>query len=181
MAMNPGEPGFQSLLSLLVSAVFGRGWFYFVTMGSVFLALALSANTAFADFPRLTRAIAMHDYLPHVFIIRGRRLMYSHGVYALTVFTALILILFDGVTDRLIPLYAIGAFLAFTLSQAGMVVHWKKESQKTGGHHWHMFVNGIGALATGLTTLVVLASKFMAGAWVTARCYRASPDPRTGR
>jgi amino acid transporter len=168
MAMNPDEPGFQSLLSLLVTAVFGRGWFYFVTMGSVLLALALSANTAFADFPRLTRAIALHDYLPHVFILRGRRLLFSHGVYALTGFTALILILFRGVTDRLIPLYAIGAFLAFTLSQAGMVVHWKKEAGKEGSHRWHMFVNGVGAVATGLTTLVVLASKFMAGAWVTA-------------
>ena len=93
-------------------------------MGAVLLALALSANTAFADFPRLARAIAMHDYLPHVFILRGRRLLFSHGIYALTGFTGVILILFDGVTDRLIPLYAIGAFLAFTLSQAGMVVHW---------------------------------------------------------
>ena len=109
----------SELLSMLVTVVFGRGWFYFLTMGSVLLALALSANTAFADFPRLTRAIAMHDYLPHVFILRGRRLLYSHGIYALTGFTAVILILFGGVTDRLIPLYAIGAFLAFTLSQAG--------------------------------------------------------------
>ncbi len=167
MAMNPDEPNYQSLLSLLVMAVFGRGWFYFVTMGSVFLALALSANTAFADFPRLTRAIAMHDYLPHVFILRGRRLLFSHGIYALTGFTALILIAFGGVTDKLIPLYAIGAFLAFTLSQAGMVRHWQKE-QKHPGRIWHMFVNGTGAVATGITTIVVLASKFMSGAWVTA-------------
>jgi amino acid transporter len=169
MAMAPDDPQFQSLLSLLVAAVFGRGWFYYSTMGSVFLALALSANTAFADFPRLTRAIAIHDYLPHVFILRGRRLLFSHGIYALTGFTAVILILFDGVTDRLIPLYAIGAFLAFTLSQAGMVIHWKNQhGEHKGGRVWHMFVNGLGALATGLTTLVVLASKFMAGAWVTA-------------
>jgi amino acid transporter len=169
MAMEPTDPQFQSLLSLLVAAVFGRGWFYYSTMGSVFLALALSANTAFADFPRLTRAIAIHDYLPHVFILRGRRLLFSHGIYALTGFTAVILILFDGVTDRLIPLYAIGAFLAFTLSQAGMVIHWKNQhGEHKGGRVWHMFVNGLGAVATGLTTLVVLASKFMAGAWVTA-------------
>ena len=167
MAMNPDGPGYQSLLSLLVTAVFGRGWFYFLTMGSVLLALALSANTAFADFPRLTRAIAMQDYLPHVFILRGRRLLFSHGVYALTVFTAIILILFGGVTDRLIPLYAIGAFLAFTLSQAGMVMHWKRQEAHQ-GRAWHMFVNGIGAVATGITTCIVLASKFMSGAWVTA-------------
>ena len=168
MAMDPDNPQFQTVLSLLVSAVLGRGWFYYVTMGSVFAALALSANTAFADFPRLTRAIAMHDFLPHVFILRGRRLLFSHGVYALTGFTAVILILFRGVTDRLIPLYAIGAFLAFTLSQAGMVMHWKKQEGDHKGRGWHMFVNGVGALATGLTTIVVLASKFMSGAWVTA-------------
>ena len=168
MAMEPSDPNYQSMLSLLVKAVFGRGWFYLLTMGSVFLALALSANTAFADFPRLTRAIAMHDYLPHVFILRGRRLLFSHGIYALTGFTALILIAFGGVTDKLIPLYAIGAFLAFTLSQAGMVIHWKKQEGDHKGRGWHMFVNGIGAVATGLTTVVVLASKFLAGAWVTA-------------
>jgi len=167
MPMDPDGTGYQSLLSLLVTAVFGRGWFYFVTMGSVLLALALSANTAFADFPRLTRAIALHDYLPHVFILRGRRLLFSHGIYALTGFTAVILILFGGVTDRLIPLYAIGAFLAFTLSQAGMVVHWMK-MDKHRGRGWHMFVNGFGAVSTGITTVVVLLAKFRAGAWVTA-------------
>ncbi|MCU1322435.1 MAG: amino acid permease-associated region [Acidobacteriaceae bacterium] len=167
MAMEPEAPGYQSLLSLLVQAVFGRGWFYYTTMGGVLLALALSANTAFADFPRLARAIAAHDYLPHVFLLRGRRLLFSHGVYALTGFTGLILILFDGVTDKLIPLYAIGAFLAFTLSQAGMVVHWQK-AEKHKGRVWHMFVNGVGAIATGLTLIVVLVAKFMAGAWVTA-------------
>ena len=167
MALNPDGAGYQSLLSLLVQAVFGRGWFYYLTMGSVLLALALSANTAFADFPRLTRAIAMRDYLPHVFILRGRRLLFSHGIYALTALTAIILILFDGVTDRLIPLYAIGAFLAFTLSQAGMVVHWYKD-QAHSGRTWHMFVNGVGAVATGITLAVVLVAKFRAGAWVTA-------------
>jgi amino acid transporter len=167
MPMEPDIPGYQSLLSLLVTVVFGRGWFYFLTMGSVLLALALSANTAFADFPRLTRAIATHDYLPHVFLLRGRRLLYSHGIYALTGFTALILILFGGVTDRLIPLYAIGAFLAFTLSQAGMVVHWLK-MEKHPGRLWHAFVNGFGAVATGITTVIVLFAKFTAGAWVTA-------------
>ena len=168
MAMDPDGAGYQSLLSLLVTAVFGRGWFYFLTMGSVLLALALSANTAFADFPRLTRAIALHDYLPHVFILRGRRLLFSHGIYALTGLTAVILILFKGVTDRLIPLYAIGAFLAFTLSQAGMVMHWKRQEGDHKHRTWHMLVNGTGAVATGITTLVVLASKFRSGAWVTA-------------
>jgi len=166
-AMEPDAFHYQSVLSILTSAVFGRGWFYYLTSASVLMALSLSANTAFADFPRLAKAIAMHDYLPHVFILRGRRLLFSHGIYALTGFTAVILILFGGVTDRLIPLYAIGAFLAFTLSQAGMVMHWKN-MEKHKGRRWHMFVNGFGAVATGLTTIVVLIAKFAAGAWVTA-------------
>jgi amino acid transporter len=167
-AMEPDAHHYQSVLSILTIAVFGRGWFYYLTMASVLAALSLSANTAFADFPRLARAIAAHDYLPHVFLLRGRRLLFSHGIYALTGFTGIILILFDGVTDKLIPLYAIGAFLAFTLSQAGMVVHWKNAEGGYRKHWWHMFVNGFGAVATGLTTIVVLVAKFVAGAWVTA-------------
>jgi len=163
-AMDPTKLGYQSVLSLLVCAVMGRGWFYFGTMGCVLLALALSANTAFADFPRLTRAIALHDYLPHVFTLRGRRLLYSHGIYALVTFTAIILIMFDGVTDKLIPLYAIGAFLAFTLSQAGMVVHWRKE----GGAPGKMLVNGVGAVATGIALVILITTKFTEGAWITA-------------
>jgi amino acid transporter len=167
MAMESG-PGYQSLLSLLVTAVFGRGFFYHLTMWSVFLALALSANTAFAGFPRLARTIAMNDYLPHVFTIRGRRLLFSHGIYALTGFTFVILVMFGGVTDRLISLYAIGAFLAFTLSQAGMVQHWRKEAPDTKGRYWKMAINGVGAVATGITTVIVLITKFKAGAWVVA-------------
>ncbi len=167
-AMEPDAHHYQSVLSILTTAVFGRGWFYYLTMASVLGALSLSANTAFAGFPRLARAIAANEYLPHVFLLRGRRLLFSHGIYALTGFTGVILILFDGVTDRLIPLYAIGAFLAFTLSQAGMVVHWKKQEGGYKRHWWHMFVNGFGAVATGITTVVVLVAKFVSGAWVTA-------------
>jgi amino acid transporter len=163
-ATDPGSAGYQSVLSQLTAAVTGKGIFYYVTIGSILLVLSLSANTAFADFPRLTRAIAQRDYLPHVFILRGRRLLYSHGIIALVVLTGALLILFGGVTDRLIPLYAIGAFMAFTLSQAGMVVHWYKQGNAKG----RMLVNGIGATATGLTTLVVLGTKFVDGAWVTA-------------
>jgi amino acid transporter len=167
MAMRPDDPHYQSLLSLLVRAVFGNGIPYYTIMATVLIALSFSANTAFADFPRLTRAIAIQDYLPHVFTLRGRRLLYSHGIYALTGFTAVILILTGGVTDALIPLYAIGAFLAFTLSQAGMVQHWRKEPAHP-GRNWHMLVNGTGAVATGFTTCIVLVSKFREGAWITA-------------
>ena len=168
MAMDPTDPHYQSLLSLIIQAVFGRGWFYHFTMWSVFLALCLSANTAFADFPRLTRSIALRDYLPHVFTLRGRRLLFSHGIYALTGLTAVILIALGGITDRLISLYAIGAFMAFTLSQSGMVVHWWKEGPGHKGRTWHMLVNGTGAVATGITTIIVLIAKFTSGAWITA-------------
>ncbi|MGA9670520.1 MAG: APC family permease [Terracidiphilus sp.] len=163
-ATAPEGSGYESVLSMLTRAVMGRGWFYYVTIGSVLLVLALSANTAFADFPRLTRAIALDNYMPHVFLLRGRRLLYSWGIYVLVGLTALLLIIFGGVTDRLIPLYAIGAFMAFTLSQAGMVMHWKRK----GKARLRMCVNGLGALATGITTLVVLLAKFVEGAWVTA-------------
>jgi amino acid transporter len=165
-AVDPGSPQYQSVLSELTAAVMGRGIFYYVTIGSILLVLSLSANTAFADFPRLTRAIALDKFLPGVFIIRGRRLLYSHGTYALTTFTAILLIIFRGVTDRLIPLYAIGAFLAFTLSQAGMVMYWRRV--RGPGALPHMLINGLGAFATGITVLVVLVAKFVEGAWITA-------------
>lgn len=165
-AMNPSSARYQSVLSQLTFAVMGRDWFYYVTMGAVLTALSLSANTAFADFPRLTKAVAINDSLPHVFILRGRRLLHSHGIYALVFLSAVILIAFGGITDRLIPLYAIGAFLAFTLSQAGMVVHWVKNKGER--WQWRAAVNGIGAIATGITLLIVLVAKFVAGAWVTA-------------
>jgi amino acid transporter len=165
-AMDPDAHNYQSVLSIEVAAVFGRGWFYYGTMASVLAALSFSANTAFADFPRMARAIAINDYLPHVFILKGRRLLFSHGIYALTGFTALILIIFNGVTDALIPLYAIGAFMAFTLSQAGMVRHWYKDP--TAPHrHVKMFVNGLGATATGISLVIIVVTKFIYGAWVT--------------
>jgi amino acid transporter len=168
MAMDPALPGYQTLLSLIVMAVFGRSWFFHFTMWTIFLALTLSANTAFADFPRVTRAVAMNDYLPHVFTLRGRRLLFSAGIYALTALTAIILIIFSSNIDSIIALYAIGAFMAFTLSQAGMVVHWRKQGAEHKGRYWHMFVNGTGAIATGITTMIVLAAKFTSGAWFVA-------------
>jgi amino acid transporter len=165
-ATDPNSPGYQSVLSQLTLAVAGRGWFYYLTIGSILLVLALSANTAFADFPRLTRAIALKGYAPNIFTLRGRRLLYSWGIYVLVLLTASLLILFRGVTDRLIPLYAIGAFMAFTLSQAGMVVHWMRRREPHA--RLRIFVNGLGAVATGITTVVVLVTKFTEGAWVTA-------------
>jgi amino acid transporter len=164
-ATDPGSSGYQSVLSMLIAAVAGKGIFYYVSIASILLVLALSANTAFADFPRLCRIIAMDGYLPRSFASLGRRLVYSEGIYVLAVLAGLLLILFGGVTDRLIPLFAVGAFLAFTLSQAGMVFHWKREG---GPHAWHnMAVNGLGAVATAITVVVVLVAKFAEGAWIT--------------
>ncbi|MCL5005100.1 MAG: APC family permease, partial [Acidobacteria bacterium] len=165
VATPPGRPGYESVLSMLVAAVAGRNCFYYITIGSVLLVLALSANTAFADFPRLCRAIAEDGYLPSSFGTRGRRLVYSQGIWVLAIITALLLILFGGVTDRLIPLFAIGAFLAFTLSQAGMVMHWWRKRGLQ--FRRNILVNGLGAVATAITVIVVVMAKFVEGAWVT--------------
>ena len=165
-AVDPTSPQYQSVLSQLLGAVAGRGVFYYTSMISILLVLALSANTAFAGFPRVLRVIASGGYLPRVFTLRGRRLLYSWGVYLLVLLTGSLLLVFRGVTDRLIPLYAIGAFLAFTLSQSGMVQHWRTHPSKGSG--FKMVVNGVGAVATGITTVVVLVTKFTAGAWITA-------------
>lgn len=158
-------PGYQSLLSQITAAVAGKGTFYFVTIASILLVLSLSANTAFADFPRLGRLLADGGYLPTPFGVRGRRLVYTTGIVFLAALAGGLLVIFGGVTDRLIPLYAIGAFLAFTLSQAGMVVHWKRNGgprSRTG-----MLINGVGATVTSITVLVVTFTKFMDGAWIT--------------
>ncbi|HWZ55036.1 MAG TPA: APC family permease [Verrucomicrobiae bacterium] len=164
-ATDPGLPGYQSVLSLLVAAVAGRGIFYYFTIGSVLVILSLSANTAFADFPRLCKAVSLDGFLPHSFGFRGRRLVYSQGIYVLAVLTGILLTVFGGVTDRLIPLFAIGAFLAFTLSQAGMVGHWRRVKGRGSLHS--MLLNGLGAVATGVTLVVVLVAKFAEGAWIS--------------
>jgi amino acid transporter len=164
-ATDPGQAGYQSVLSQLTAAVAGQGVFYYVAMSSILLVLALSANTAFADFPRLCRAVAEDGYLPHGFASRGRRLVYSQGIWVLALLCAGLLILFGGVTDRLIPLFAVGAFLAFTLSQAGMVARWKRIGGK--GSRRSIFVNGLGSVATATTVMVVTVAKFADGAWVT--------------
>ncbi len=164
-ATDPGAAGLSELLSMLVAAVAGKGVFYYVTIGSILLVLSLSANTAFADLPRLCRIIAIDGYLPRSLANRGRRLVFSEGIYALAVMTGALLVVFGGVTDRLIPLYAVGAFLAFTLSQLGMVFHWKRVRGPHAGRY--MFINGLGGFVTGITVLVVLVAKFVEGAWIT--------------
>jgi hypothetical protein len=133
-------------------------------MGAVVAVLALSANTSFADFPRLCRVIALDRFLPDTFAVRGRRLVFSYGVVVLSVLAAALLVVFGGVTDRLIPLFAIGAFLAFTLSQAGMVQHWRRVGGPQARHS--LWINALGAVGTGATLIVVTVSKFVEGAWI---------------
>ena len=163
-ALPENQPGYDSILSQLTAAVVGRGWFYYVTIGSILSVLALSANTGFADFPRLCRVIAQDGFLPHTFAHRGRRLVYSSGILVLALLSAALLIAFDGITDHLIPLFAVGAFLAFTMSQAGMVAHW----WKVGGPHARtsVAINAAGAVATAVALVIVAVSKFAEGAWV---------------
>ncbi|MFZ0640722.1 MAG: APC family permease [Candidatus Acidiferrales bacterium] len=162
-ATDPGS-GYQTVLSQLTAAVVGRNVFYFITIASILLVLALSANTPFADFPRLCRLLAQDGYLPYPMAIQGRRLVYTEGITVLALLCGILLIAFGGTTDRLIPLFAVGAFLAFTLSQAGMVMHWRRAGKKKS--HAAMFINGFGATMTAGTVLVVTVTKFVEGAWI---------------
>ena len=170
-ATDPNSASYQSVLSMLVAAVAGRGGFYYVTLASVLAVLALSANTSFADFPRMCRLLAQDNFLPYAFANRGRRLVYSLGIAILAVLSGLLLVAFGGITDRLIPLFAIGAFGAFTLSQAGMVMHWRTHSnhspQERAKSRTSLVINAVGAVATGIALAVVLATKFLEGAWIT--------------
>jgi amino acid transporter len=164
-ATEPASPHYQSVLSQLLGAVAGHGWFYHVSMAAIFLVLALSANTSFAGFPRVCRLLALDEYLPEIFARRGRRLVYNSGIATLAILAAILLIAFRGITNGLIPLFAIGALLAFTLSQAGMVGHWRKRLHEPGAKS-ALIINTAGALATGTTVLVVMVSKFLEGAWI---------------
>jgi amino acid transporter len=166
MAMDQTKDGYQSVLSQLVAAVWGRGWFYYVTITSVLAVLCLSANTSFVGFPRLCRQVASDGYLPKAFAMPGRRLVYTAGILFLAGGAGLLLVAFDGITDRLIPLFAVGAFLSFTMSQAGMAAHWHREGR---GHadRARLGINGVGAFATGTALAIILAAKFIEGAWLT--------------
>jgi hypothetical protein len=166
-ATPPGEPGYQSVLSQMVAAVSGRGAFYYATMSVVLAVLALSANTSFADFPRVCRLLALDGFLPPEFAHRGRRLVYTEGIVALTICSGILLIVFRGVTDRLIPLFAVGAFLAFTMSQLGMVAHWRRNLHERGARH-ALVVNALGAASTAGALVIIVVSKFAEGAWLTA-------------
>lgn len=163
-AMDQARPGYQSVLSQLAAAVVGRGPFYYLAMTCLLSVLCLSANTSFVDFPRLCRLVAADGFLPRPFDVADRRLVFSAGIIVLALTAGLLLIVFGGVTDRLIPLFAIGAFLTFTLSQAGMVSHWRREQ----GPGWRrrLAINAVGAVITSVALAVILAAKFIDGAWI---------------
>jgi amino acid transporter len=178
---DPEKPKYDSVLSQLVAAVAGRGVVYYVTIAAVLAVLCLSANTGFADFPRLCRAVALDGFLPNGFVHRGRRLVYSQGIIVIAVLSGILLVAFDGITDKLIPLFAVGAFLAFSLSQIGMVAHWLKKPAAAPSEPGKpapvvkrapralgaALVNGVGALGTSVALVVILVAKFADGAWVT--------------
>lgn len=153
-----------------IAALIFTGWsqpFYYVVQFATLLILVLAANTSFADFPRLSSILARDGFLPHQFSFRGDRLAFSTGIIVLSVLSIVLLIAFNGSTDALINLYALGVFTAFTLSQSGMVVRWyrKREAAGSGWRH-SMLINGVGACATGVVTVVIMITKFDRGAWV---------------
>ncbi len=163
-AMDQTKPDYQSVLSQLSGAVAGHGVIYYVAMASLLAVLCLSANTSFVGFPRLCRIVAEDNFLPRSFAVADRRLVFSVGIAVLTVTAGGLLILFGGITDRLIPLFAIGAFLTFSMSQLGMVAHWRKQQ---GRNRTRLAINAAGAVTTILALAVILAAKFLEGAWIT--------------
>lgn len=162
-AMDQTRAGYQSVLSQLAGAVAGHGAVYYVAMTSLLAVLCLSANTSFVGFPRVCHLVARDDYLPRAFGHSDRRLVYSAGVIFLTVTAGGLLVLFGGITDRLIPLFAIGAFFTFTMSQLGMIVHWRRQE---GRNAHRLAINLLGAAATGAALVVITAAKFLEGAWI---------------
>jgi len=173
MAMDQTQPGYQSVLSQLVGAVAGRGTFYYVAISSALCILCLSANTSFVGLPRLCHIVAQDEFLPRPFAAIGRRLVSSVGIGYLAVTAGLLLIAFGGITDRLIPLFAIGAFLTFTMSQAGMVQHWRRalrDARRAPERRriWlHLVINATGAATTVTALVVIVVAKFAEGGWIT--------------
>jgi hypothetical protein len=144
--------------------VFGGGPLYFALQYTTFAVLVLAANTAFADFPRLAGILANDRYMPRQLAARGDRLAFSNGIVLLSLFAMLLVWLFRGNTNALIPLYAVGVFICFTLSQAGMVLHWRRTREP--GWRWRATLNGVGAVATALVSIIQVVTKFTAGGWV---------------
>ena len=154
----------ETVTSQLGRHIFGGGVLYYLLQYATFALLVLAANTAFADFPRLSSILAGDRYMPRQFAARGDRLAFSNGIIVLALVAIAFVWLFKGDTTTLIPLYAIGVFVCFTLSQAGMVVHWQKTREP--GWQRRAWLNGVGAVATAAVAIVQVATKFTSGAWI---------------
>jgi hypothetical protein len=154
----------ESVLSQIGEAVFGTGPIYYVLIFSTMGILVLAAQTSFADFPRLASILARDGFMPRQFAFRGERLAFNSGIVALAAIAIVVVVAFKGRVEALIPLYAIGVFTAFTLSQAGMVRHWLAEREE--GWRRSAVINGVGAVATGIVAVVFAIAKFGLGAWV---------------
>jgi amino acid transporter len=154
----------DTVTSQLGRHIFGGGMLYYLLQYATFALLVLAANTAFADFPRLSSILAGDRYMPRQFAARGDRLAFSNGIIALALLAMVLVWLFHGDTSALIPLYAIGVFVCFTLSQAGMVVHWGRTREP--GWQRRAALNGVGAVATACVAVVQVATKFTSGAWI---------------
>ncbi|MBK9997197.1 MAG: APC family permease [Nitrospira sp.] len=156
--------GDETVVSQIARATFGTGPLYFLVQASTMVILILAANSSFNGFPRLASILARDSYMPHQMSMMGDRLVFSNGVIILGVFSCLLIVLFNGDTHALIPLYAVGVFLSFTISQAGMVKRWLVKK----GPHWEkkLLVNGIGAVTTAIATLIIASTKFAHGAWI---------------
>ena len=154
----------ETVVSQLARLTFGSGAIYYAVQISTMLLLVLAANSAFAGFPHLSSILARDGYMPHQMASFGDRLVFSNGIFILGFFACLLLVIFHGDTHALIPLYAIGVFVSFTLSQAGMVKRWLIKR----GLHWRkkLVVNGIGAITTGVATAIIATTKFVQGAWI---------------
>jgi amino acid transporter len=154
----------QTVLSQIARLIVGDGFFFIVIQVATVLVLALAANTAFADFPRLSSFLARDSFMPRQFAFRGERLAFTTGIVALSGLAALLLVIFGASVSALIPLYTLGVFLAFTLSQSSMVVRWWR--RREAGWRRGLVINGLGAVTTGVIALIVIESKFLAGAWI---------------
>jgi amino acid transporter len=154
----------ETVVSQVARRLFGDGFPYYLVQGSTTLILVLAANTSFADFPRLNSLLARDRYAPRQFRTLGDRLVFSNGILILAGLAAALIVIFGGDTHALIPLYAVGVFISFTLSQAGMVRHWLTDGGA--GWRWRLGVNGLGALVTGAVTVVIAVTKFTHGAWI---------------
>ncbi len=154
----------QTVLSQIMAMAVGRGWAYYIVSISITVALALAANTSFGGLPILASLVARDNYLPHLFTLRGDRQVYANGIGVLALLAGILLVVVGGNTNTLIPLFAIGVFIGFTLSQTGLVVHWRRI--RPPGWRRRALINGVGALITAVATVVFLISKFTEGAWV---------------